>query len=84
MTLPDTETLAIKDAYLTIGKGRDDHIWMQTFRRNAEDSHTFAANKIYSRSDIHDECRSHSTHLAIKHNALKKTHNVRINDDVYH
>lgn len=85
--LIDVETLAIKDVHFTTRKSWDGHIGMQIFRRNAEDLHTFAADKNYSWSDLREECRSRSTRPAIKHkehNALKKAHNARIDDDVYH
>jgi IS5 family transposase len=85
--LIDVETLAIKDVHFTTRKSWDGHIGMQIFQRNAEDLHTFAADKNYSWSDLREECRSRSTRPAIKHkehNALKKAHNARIDDDVYH
>jgi IS5 family transposase len=85
--LIDVETLAIKDVHFTTRKSWDGHIGMRIFRRNAEDLHTFAADKNYSWSDLREECRSRSTRPAIKHkehNALKKAHNARIDDDAYH
>ena len=85
--LIDVETLAIKDVHFTTQKKWDGHIGMQVFRRNAEDLQTLAADKNYSWSDLREECRSDSTRPLIKHkehNGLKKAHNARIDDDLYH
>jgi IS5 family transposase len=85
--LIDVETLAIKDVHFTTRKSWDGHIRMQIFQRNVEDLHTFAADKNYSWSELRKEYRSRSTRPAIKHkehNALKKVHGARIDDDVYH
>jgi len=41
---------------------------------------------MYSWSDLREACRDASTRLVIKdceQNALKKAHNVRIDDDIY-
>ena len=60
---------------------------MQVFRRNAEDLQVLLADKGYSWSDLREECREESMRPVIKHkehNGLKKAHNARIDDDVYH
>jgi len=85
--LADVETLAIKDVHFTTRKSYDGHIGMQVFRRNAEDLHVLLADKGYSWSDLREECREESTRPLIKHkehNGLKKAHNARIDDDLYH
>jgi IS5 family transposase len=85
--LADVETLAIKDIHFTTRKSYDGHIGMQVFRRNAEDLQVLLADKGYSWSELREECRKESTRPLIKHkehNGLKKAHNARIDDDVYH
>ena len=86
-TLIDVNTLAIKDVHFVTRKNWDGHIGMQIFRQNAEDLRILTADKNYSWSDPREECRARSTWPVIKHkehNGLKKAHNARIDDDVYH
>jgi len=86
-TLVDVETLAIRDVHFTTQKAYDGHIGMQILRRNAEDLQVLLGDKGYSWSDLREECREQSTRPVIKHkehNGLKKAHNARIDDDLYH
>jgi len=60
---------------------------LQVYRRNAEDLQAFLADANYSWSDLREECRAGATRPVIKHkehNGLKKAHNARLDDDVYH
>jgi len=85
--LIDMNTLAIKDVHYTTRKSWDGHIGMQVFRRNAEDLQILTADSNYSWSDLRDECRAKSTRPLIKHkehNGLKKAHNARMDEDLYH
>ena len=84
--LIDTDSLAIMDAHFTTKKAYDGHIGPQVSRRNAEDLQELLADEMYLWSDLGEACRDASTRPVIKHceqNALKKAHNVRIDDDVY-
>lgn len=85
--LTDVETLAIKDVHFTTRKSYDGHIGLQVFRRNVEDLQALLADKGYSWGELREECQEESTRPVIKHkehNGLKKAHNARIDDDVYH
>jgi IS5 family transposase len=85
--LADVETLAIKDVPFTTRKSYEGHVGMQVFRRNAEDLQVLLADKGYSWRGLREECREELTRPVIKdkeHNGLKKAHNARIDDDVYH
>ena len=87
MTLVDMNTLAIENVHSTTRKSWDGHIGMQVLRRNVEDLRVLTADKNYSWSELYEECRAHSTRPVIKHkehNGLKKAHDARIDDDVYH
>lgn len=85
--LVDTESLAIKDVHFTTKRKWDGHIGLQVYRRNAEDLQEFLADANYSWSDLREECRAGATRPLIKHrehNALKKAHNARMDEDLYH
>jgi IS5 family transposase len=84
--LVDAESLAIMDAHFTTKEAYGGHIGLQVSRRNAGDLQTLLADKMYSWSYLREACRRASTRPVIKHceqNALKKTHNARIDDEVY-
>jgi IS5 family transposase len=84
--LVGTGSLAVMDAHFTTKKAYDGHIGLQVFRWNAEDLQALLTDKMYSWSDLRETCRDASTRLVIKdceQNALKKAHNVRIDDDIY-
>jgi len=85
--LVDIDSLAIKDVHFTTRKSYDGHIGLQVFRRNAEDLQAFLGDKNYSWGDLRAACRADTTRPVIKHkehNGLKKAHNARIDDDMYH
>jgi len=85
--LVDTDSLAIRDVHYTTKRKWDGHVGLQVYRRNAEDLQAFLADANYSWSDLREECRAGATRPVIKHkehNGLKKAHNARLDDDVYH
>jgi IS5 family transposase len=85
--LVDTESLAIRDVHYTTKRKWDGHVGLQVYRRNAEDLQAFLADSNYSWCELREECRAGTTRPVIKHkehNSLKKAHNARIDDEVYH
>ena len=85
--LVDTDSLAIKDVHFTTKRKWDGHVGLQVYRRNAEDLQEFLADANYSWSDLREECRAGATRPLIKHkehNALKKAHNARMDEELYH
>lgn len=81
------DSLAIRDVHYTTKRKWDGHVGLQVYRRNAEDLQAFLADANYSWSDLREECRAGPTRPVIKHkehNGLKKAHNARLDDDVYH
>lgn len=85
--LVDCQSGAIHDLHCTTSRPHDTQIGWQVVKHNLDRLTVITADKGYDWADIRTLMRTNSVRPVIKHrvsDSLDKSHNARIDDDVYH
>lgn len=84
--LTDCKTRAILDVHCTTSRPHDTQTGWQALTRNLDRIETVMTNKGYDWTNLHTKLREHDVRSLIKYrefDSLHKTHNVRLDEDVY-